>query len=490
MNYKISDETQKRERNQLINELQKLSLREIIHQNNNYGDDMISKLYGLYQKFEKNDKFLQLIIDHLKGEVKFVFEEYIKKNATTQKQDYRFLLKNIELLICIEAKFNTILNSKLDLRTYKDSCLRILSDKFNEVHIIDRYIEILKNGNQTDLAKLKTYFTLLKELAELETWLFRRQIRINPYPKFKKYFEETQNKFSSLFEMYENNLKTVMESKKSLDISSIKHLIDSIDALSQIMPQIESKKYISTLVSHRIDEVIAEIHQNVEKFSNLGEDRKFQAYFDETFVKIQENVLILISIQNTFKDLYLNENNLKLKKDEINRNLIQSMSNLLTNLDQKIDLLINSRTNFADNIEELSNNFYNSYYAIISFKLKMPRTYEEFFSGNKNVNDILMEKIHKKLNILIECAKECSEEIKNNNQVEENFEKISEIFLEIKYISNIFFMFKAEIDSKLDKLLNSFIKENGGFEMVGKLALQLRNTNNSIGKSLAKFCNM
>ena len=69
--------------------------------------------------------------------------------------------------------------------------------------------------------------------------------------------------------MYENNLKTVMESKKSLDISSIKHLIDSIDALSQIMPQIESKKYISTLVSHRIDEVIAEIHQNVEKFSNL-----------------------------------------------------------------------------------------------------------------------------------------------------------------------------------------------------------------------------
>ena len=138
VNYKISDETQKRERNQLINELQKLSLREIIHQNNNYGDDMIYKLYGLYQKFEKNDKFLQLIIDHLKGEVKFVFEEYIKKNATTQKQDYRFLLKNIELLIYIEAKFNSFLNSKLDLRAYKDSCLRILHDKFNEVHIIDR----------------------------------------------------------------------------------------------------------------------------------------------------------------------------------------------------------------------------------------------------------------------------------------------------------------------------------------------------------------
>ena len=51
-------------------------------------------------------------------------------------------------------------------------------------------------------------------------------------------------------------------------------------------------------------------------------------------------------------------------------------------------------------------------------------------------------------------------------------------------------MFKTEIDSKLDKLLNSFIKEYGGSEMVGKLALQLRNTNNSIGKSLAKFCNM
>ena len=89
-----------------------------------------------------------------------------------------------------------------------------------------------------------------------------------------------------------------------------------------------------------------------------------------------------------------------------------------------------------------------------------------------------MEKIHKKLNILIECAKECSNEIKNNNQIEENFEKISETFLEIKYISNIFFMFKTEIDSKLDKLLNSFIKEYGGSEMVGKLALQLSNTNN------------
>ena len=42
-----------------------------------------------------------------------------------------------------------------------------------------------------------------------------------------------------------------------------------------------------------------------------------------------------------------------------------------------------------------------------------------------------MEKIHKKLNILIECAKECSNEIKNNNQIEENFENISETFLKI-----------------------------------------------------------
>ena len=42
-------------------------------------------------------------------------------------------------------------------------------------------------------------------------------------------------------------------------------------------------------------------------------------------------------------------------------------------------------------------------------------------------------------------------------------------------------MFKTEIDLNLDKILNNFIKENGGFEIIGKLALQLRNANNSIG---------
>ena len=110
----------------------------------------------------------------------------------------------------------------------------------------------------------------------------------------------------------------------------------------------------------------------------------------------------------------------------------------------------------------------------------MPKTYEHFFAKKENINDILIEKIRKKLDDLIICVNNYSRNIKSGNHYKENFEKICNTFIDVKNISNIFYMFKTEIDLKLDNLLNNFIKVNGGFERIGKLALQLRN--NSIGK--------
>jgi hypothetical protein len=42
-------------------------------------------------------------------------------------------------------------------------------------------------------------------------------------------------------------------------------------------------------------------------------------------------------------------------------------------------------------------------------------------------------------------------------------------------------MFKKEIDSELDKFLSLFVRENGGFAVIGKLALQLKNSGSALG---------
>ena len=467
----ISTEKQEREINYLKIKLHELSFKEIVHQNNNYGDATMSRLDQLYEKFENNDKCLQLITDHIKDEVEFIYEEYIKKNVKTKKQDYRFLLKNIEFLICIEDKFK-----KIDLKNYKDSCMQILYQKFNEVQNIDKDINMLNNTTNLDLNQLKIYFQLLKELAELESWLFRRSIRINPFPKYRYKLKEIQDKLVNVYQTYKIKLKTEMDSQNSLDISSIKNSIYIIDTFNDILPS--DKTEISTLVVKKLNEILYQIHENIENLSING--RKFQAYFEEIFVKIQENSLRIIEIQSIFKDYYSNQD-LKTIIDEINGKLKQKINDLFNDFDKQIDSLFNSSKTFSDNIEEMSTRFYNAYYAIISFKVKMPETYSAFFAAKKNINDILIEKIQKKLDDSINCVNKYSINIKNAYEVEENFENICNTFIEIKKISNIFFMFKTEIDLNLDKILNNFIKENGGFEIIGKLALQLRNANNSIG---------
>ena len=276
--------------------------------------------------------------------------------------------------------------------------------------------------------------------------------------------------------MYKNNLKTELESKKSFDIYSIKNTITFINAINEILPS--DKSEISCLVNKKQKEILDEIDENIEKLSI--NDRKFQAYFEEIFLKIQENSLRMIDIQSIFKD-FLNQD-LKIIKDEINGKLMQKMNKYFNDLDEQIDSLLNSKKNFSDNTEEMLTKFYNKIFAVISFNNKMPITYEHFFAKKKGIKDILIEKIQKKLDYLIISVNDYSRNIKSGNQVKENFEYICLLFIDVKYISNIFYMFKTEIDLKLDKLLNNFIKVNSGFEMIGKLALQLRSANNSIGK--------
>jgi hypothetical protein len=68
---------------------------------------------------------------------------------------------------------------------------------------------------------------------------------------------------------------------------------------------------------------------------------------------------------------------------------------------------------------------------------------------------------------------------------ESNFTKCldssSKAFRWIKYISNVFLMFKKEIGIVFDELINFFIKENGGFGFIGKFAVNLKNSGNAIG---------
>ncbi len=466
----ISTEKQIRERNDLSNTLQKLSFEEIVRQNNNNVDDTIFRLVQLYEKFDKNDRCLQLITDHIKDEVEFIYENSIKTKVKTKKEDH-FLLKNIELLICIEDKFK-----KVDLKNYKDSCLQILNQKFHEVENLDRNINTLNNSSNFNLDKLKIDFRLLKELAEVETRLFWKRIRINPFPIYLNKLKEIQGKLLNVFQVYKNNLKTEMESQKCFDIYSIKNTITFINAVNEILPS--DKSEISYLVNKKQKEILDEIEDNIEKLSI--NDRKFQAYFEEIFMKIQENSSRMIEMQSIFKDL--SNQDLKIIIDEINGKLIQKMNKFFNDLDEQIDSLLNSSKNFSDNTEEMLTKFYNGYLAVISFKVKMPKTYQHFYAKKKGIKDILIEKIQKKLDDLIICVNNYSTHIKSGNQVKENFEYICLIFIDAKNISNIFYMFKTEIDSKLDNLLNSFIKDNGGFEMIGKLAIQLRSTNNSIGK--------
>jgi hypothetical protein len=126
-------------------------------------------------------------------------------------------------------------------------------------------------------------------------------------------------------------------------------------------------------------------------------------------------------------------------EDEINGDeIIQKMNKMLNDLDEQIDSLLNSSKNFSDNKEEMSTKFYNGYFIVISFKVKMPKTYEHFFAKKENVNDILIEKILKKIDCLVICLNYYSRNIKICNQNKETSEKFVIHLLKLK-IFQIFF---------------------------------------------------
>ena len=194
---------------------------------------------------------------------------------------------------------------------------------------------MLNNSSNFNSDKLKLDFRLLKELAEVETWLFKNYVKINPFPNYANKLKEVQTKILNLFQVYKNNLKSEMDSKKSLDFSSIKNTITFIFVVNEILRS--SKTEISSLVIRKQKQILSEIDENIEKL--FIKDRKFQAYFEEIFIKIQVNSLRTIDIQSIFKDYFSNQD-LKIIQNEIKGKLIQKMNKLFDDLDEQIDSLL------------------------------------------------------------------------------------------------------------------------------------------------------
>jgi hypothetical protein len=110
------------------------------------------------------------------------------------------------------------------------------------------------------------------------------------------------------------------------------------------------------------------------------------------------------------------------------------------------------------------NEFFTHFYNVKSFEKKM----SSLFLKNKSskIESNLMRKTTETINQLSQGIEKKS------------LDQAALIFIQIKTFSNKLYVFKEPIDAKLDEIMNRYIAENGGFEIVGKLGVLLKKDKN------------
>ena len=598
------------------------------------GDNLFNNIKNLYSKYRNDDDCIYLIDEHVKNNIRVIIDNI---NHALKENNNQNLLNNIELFCTINIELNPIIGNSILKNTIdqtKYQCLVVAKQTFerlyqsliNQFQALNTEITLSHDKVKCILQNIKIHFQELNLYVKFEKRISLKNICLNQEmtsierDNFENRFNSSKDKFKQFLEECKRNFEKeinsdVFDAMKTKTLCEFIEFISTFNLMSNGYNLIKGNNTdLKNLIVDKIKKNLDEMRIMIDDLANIGTSRHFQNYFDELFEKLNMKFNFLNDVEINLKEYYPQDDIKKVKKM-----LYDQTSVFFVVINTNIDLLIESYNDSEEselekkNVNEYSNQVYNSYFAIISFKNKMKPIYLHFFPEKLNMEKTLKEKIFAKLvalreKVISDCESlkklsneretkknnfnktyneneyrkpkqqleqalvivtsnkqkleqalmlkkklknnlaELVEEKKANYMKEENkinylsemlIEKVGKIELEIediqyglekvnddiekyhksikefednsllislidesfelrfkqfldssskvfrwiKYMSNIFLMFKKEIDAALDDLINMFIKVNGGFGFgfIGKLAIQLKNNGNALG---------
>ena len=430
---------------------------------NDYGETLVENIKKISKKFENDHECIRALNDFLSEKIKSLFDEFVNSQQSNRNEKTQF--KYIELIFVIENNFKDV----PEIADYKEKCIRIVYQKFYNINnFIKQKLESRNINQENEFKTAKNFSKTLEQLANLEKWLSKKKIKINNPDRL---YQNTLDKFKKnldalLGEIEQMIYSEINKTKKDINLQKIKQLIECVDFVTE--KELDISRNIKNSLKVMFKAIIDENNSTFACVCVNDNERRLKNYFDEIFENMLINYIFLNEFFVIFKDILPNYD----LSAEFNRLVKSNIERLLSAIGKNVDIIL-------DSFEKNSNNpasiiFNNSYYAVVSFKYIFQNKFSSLFQDNLNIEREILNKVLKQIVNL-------GSKIENSNMTD--IKSASRIFIEMKYLSNNFFMYKKEIDTEIDKYLATYIKENGGFEVIGKLALQLKTIETKIGKN-------
>ena len=566
-------------------------------------DELIStsdfaKLKEIRKKHPSED-CVSIIESHLFLQVDSLNKKLIKARTC---EDWKNVFKYTELILIIQNHTKTFFNSEFTSISIYDQNGN-LNFKYIKDHF-DRISKTISQGMQNikaifgSIEKTKTYFNKIKKDFEILNLFveFEKKLIMNNLLIVDISQDSFENKHKLLTEQFKSSIESCRKNfeneinKDALCAKEIKSFIEYIEVLSEcnfifIENISHDHSRLQESIWKKINQVSNEIKSILDKLSDVGRERRYQSYFNEIFENLSLKFNWINEIEGVVKTDKNSKNDIHKINNDIKKSLEETMNLFYIVLEVKIGGILDS---YDDNqhqgydiyVEQHSNEFCNSYFAIVAFKSKMKTIFMQIFQNKQNAEKTVLDKIYDKIGSLKETINsDCNKfkilsdptinsfnkiellqnkylkdsdnqlpsikmesdknrsiidqkttihsnalitnfnnlnkltngtikpekfeelvnqvlaelnddgkinyqtvEIENNKkQLEAILDSIGKSFKNIKFLSCMFLMFKKEIDTELDKILNNFIQNNGGFEVIGKLAIQLKSKANPLG---------
>ena len=252
-----------------------------------------------------------------------------------------------------------------------------------------------------------------------------------------------------------------------LDVSMIKKSLDLMNVLSTFI----AKQNKNLIVSNNIeldyeqmkDIFLENIRQVMDEFLNPKflvidyRTKAFEADFDKYFENLDSKYKFLNGVSKLLQS-HFPDNNFTENENKCMNTLYTKINELAVLAEACLDKILTSKSSKDD-----LNEFYSNYYNVKTSEKKIKNFAE---TKNNKIDNSLIKKIIEKIDNLADSI--------DNMDIS----AASYVFIQIKTFSNKFYVFKNSIDEKLDEIMNSYISKNGGFELIGKIGVFLKQDSN------------
>jgi DNA repair ATPase RecN len=201
---------------------------------------------------------------------------------------------------------------------------------------------------------------------------------------------------------------------------------DLISNQNNLTDTIGKNPDLKNLIVGKLTKTLQEMKKLIDGLGDISTTRHFQNNFDELFEKLKSKFNFLDDVKINLNEYYPQNDILiieALLKDRISVFFKVLDTNAIGGI---LDLLLNSydenqdSIHYEQSIREYSNQVYNSYLAINSFKNTMNQIYLQFFRDEPNIEKVLKKKIFDKINDLSEIVRNDCIKLKNMSSDHEN----------------------------------------------------------------------